>query len=89
MQAATVRYHATLRVPYAAFPVAVGEDAYDVEARVRILRAETRNRVSELAQGQTTFRVYSSPEPEAEAPPPPELPPEGDGQPPAETPPAR
>jgi hypothetical protein len=64
------RFVATLRVPYRAFPVASGEDAYDVQARVQVLRQEGPGRVSVLARGSTSFRVYGAPETPALAPAP-------------------
>jgi len=65
--AAVGRYAATLRVPYRAFPVARGSDAYDVEARVQILRKERGGSVSALARGTSVFRVYGATEEDAPA----------------------
>ncbi len=60
VQTAAARFAATLRIPYRAFPVATGTDAYDVEARVQILRRESGTAVSALARGTTEFRVYGA-----------------------------
>lgn len=64
------RYKATLRIPYAAFPMGPGQASYDVEARVQVLRSEGRGQVTVLCRGSTTFRVYGYEEGEEPAPPP-------------------
>ena len=57
------RFLATMQIPYRAFPVSTGEDAYDVEARLQVLRDEGGGRVTVLCSGATTFRVYGYAEP--------------------------
>ena len=55
------RYAATLRIPYAAFPVHETGESYEIEARVQVLRTEASRRVTALARDKTTFRVYGMP----------------------------
>lgn len=61
------RYKATLRIPYRAFPMAVGEASYDVEARVQVLRTEPSGQVTVLCRGSTTFTVFGYDEGESPA----------------------
>jgi hypothetical protein len=62
------RFTAALKIPYRAFPVAQPNDSYEVSARVQILRADGGGRVSSLAKGSTTFRVYGYPDDTPSAP---------------------
>jgi hypothetical protein len=66
----TARYVAALQVPYGAFPMREGDQEYEVQGRVLVLRRESGSRMTVLARGETTFTVYAGPaEPEAVEPP--------------------
>lgn len=60
------RYVARLEIPYAAFPMKSGEEEYEVEARVHVLRQERGSMMTVLARGETTFTVHATPLPAVE-----------------------